>query len=119
MRTSKTFRTKAEAEAWGASKGRDVHRRQQRDCRTAEKLLFRNLLERYEREKASTLKSAEVLHNHLARLHEDFGHLRFAALTPETLTAWRDERLRAVRPPRYAASCRRWAVSSRGHGRIS
>jgi integrase len=94
----KTFPTKAEAAAWAASEERNIHQRQQRDFRTAERLLFRDLLERYEREKAAKLKSAAILHYHLARLHEDFGHLRFAALTPEALTAWRDERLRAVAP---------------------
>lgn len=95
----KTFPTKAEAAAWAASEERNIHQRQQRDFRTAERTLFRELLDRYEREKASKLKSAAILHYHLVRLHEDFGHLRLAALTPEALTAWRDERLRAVAPP--------------------
>lgn len=58
---SKTFRTKADAKDWAASEERDIHHRQQRDFRKAEKLLVREMLERYEREKGVAMKSAEVL----------------------------------------------------------
>lgn len=94
--TSANFGTKVEAAAWAANEESAIHHRVQRDYTVAEKTLVRDLLMRYEHEVASTLKSATVMHYHLARFADDLGHLRLAGLTPEALTAWRDERLRTV-----------------------
>jgi len=95
---SETFRTKAQAEAWAAGEESDVHRRVQRDFRVADRTTVRELLERYEREVAAGMKSAPVVHYHLARFTDDLGHLRLSGLTPLELTGWRDERLRFVKP---------------------
>ena len=95
---SETFRTKAQAEAWAASEESDIHRRVQRDYRVADKTFVRDLLSRYEGEVASRLKSAGVLHYHLARFIEGLGHLRLSALTAAELTRWRDDRLLEVKP---------------------
>ncbi|MFK2893682.1 site-specific integrase [Dyella flagellata] len=96
--TSANFGTKAEAVAWAAKEESAVHHRVQRDYTVAEKTSLRDLLMRYEREVASKLKSSAVMHYHLARFVDDLGHLRLSGLTPEALTAWRDERLRTVSP---------------------
>lgn len=91
---SANFDTKAQAQAWAAKEESAVHRRVQRDFTRAEKTSLDKLLERYEEEVSSKLKSATVMHYHIARFIEDLGHLRLAGLTPEVLTEWRDERLR-------------------------
>jgi len=95
---SETFRTKAQAEAWAASEEADIHRRVQRDFRIADRTMVRELLARYEREVASVMKSASVLHYHLERFISDLGHLRLSGLTPAELTRWRDDRLLHVMP---------------------
>ncbi len=95
---SANFDTKAQAQTWAAKEESAVHRRVQRDYARAEQTSLRRLLERYEEEVSAKLKSATVMHYHIARFIEDLGHLRLAGLTPEVLTDWRDERLRAVAP---------------------
>lgn len=95
---SRNFATKARAQAWAASEESAVHHRAQRDYARAAKTSVRELLETYETEVSSKLKSAGVMHYHIARFIEDLGHLRLSGLTAEVLTAWRDERLRAVTP---------------------
>jgi len=96
--SSKTCRTKVQAQAWAASEEADIERGVQRDFRLAERTLVRDLLERYEREVAPQKKPSTtvLLHYHLARFREDFGHLRLSSLTPLELTRWRDERLQHV-----------------------
>jgi integrase len=95
---SANFDTKAEAIEWAAKEESAVHRRVQHDYARAEKTSLQRLLEQYEEEVSSKLKSSTVMHYHIARFIEDLGHLRLAGLTPEVLTDWRDERLRAVAP---------------------
>lgn len=85
------------AEAWAASEEGDIHRRVQRDFRVADCMLMRELLGRYEREVAAAMKSASVMHYHLARFTEDLGHLRVSGMTPAELTLWRDARLQSVK----------------------
>lgn len=94
--TSATFRTKAEATAWAAKVEADIHHRVHRDFRVAERTTVKELLTRYESEVASTMKSADVMHYHIARFITDLGHLRLTGLTPEELIRWRDERLKFV-----------------------
>lgn len=95
---SENFRTKVQALAWAANEESDVHKRLQRDYRAADRISVGELLDRYGREVAATMKSASVLKYHLARFINDLGHLRLSGLTPEELTRWRDERLRHVTP---------------------
>lgn len=94
--SSATFRTKAEATAWAAQTENNIHRRVHRDFRVAERTTVKELLTRYEGEVAAKMKSAAVLHYHLARFITDFGHLRLSGLTSEELIRWRDGRLTSV-----------------------
>lgn len=96
--TSANFPTKAQAQAWAAKEENSVHHRIQRDFTVAERTTVSDLLERYENEVSSKMKSAAVMHYHLARFKDDLGYLRLSGLTPEVLNTWRDERLGSVTP---------------------
>ena len=95
---SRSFRLRADAVAWAKSVEGDLERGAWRDVRLAESKNLGALLTDYEREVVAGMKSAPVAKYHLARLREDLGHLSLAALSPPTLAAWRDVRLKHVMP---------------------
>jgi integrase len=95
---SKTFDTKAAAEAWARSVEREMDTDSFISRDDAERTTFRAAAERYERDvlpsKRGKLQDSYVL----KRMIEEFGAYSLAAITPAKLSAYRDERLKSVSP---------------------
>lgn len=95
---SKTFDTKAAAEAWARSVEREMDTDSFISRNDAERTTFFEAAERYRRDvlpsKRGKLQDGYVL----KRVTEEFGSYSLAAVTPAKLSAYRDERLKAVSP---------------------
>lgn len=95
---SRTFGTKADAEAWARAQESEMERGVWLDRSLADRMTLGALLDRYSTEVISGRKGAQVDVSRARRLKEDLGHLRLSAVTPRVLAEWRDSRLRAVAP---------------------
>ena len=95
---SKTFRTKADAEAWARTVERemDVDAFINRD--DAEKTTFAKAAERYERDVLPSKRGKNQDAYVLKRVTKAFGGYSLASITPGRLSEYRDERLKAVSP---------------------
>lgn len=95
---SKTFDTKAAAEAWARSVEREMDTDSFISRNDAERTTFLEAAERYRTDvlpsKRGKLQDGYVL----KRVTEEFGSYSLAAITPAKLSAYRDERLKAVSP---------------------
>lgn len=95
---SKTFDTKAAAEAWARSVEREMDTDSFISRNDAERTTFFEAAERYRTDvlpsKRGKLQDGYVL----KRVTEEFGSYSLAAITPAKLSAYRDERLKAVSP---------------------
>lgn len=91
---SRTFRTKADAEAWARKLESEQERGVWRDTGDGDRTLD-DLLDEYARERLPALLSV-VTPYFLARWREDFGKRRISTMTPRDMAAWRDERLKIV-----------------------
>ncbi|MGX8882094.1 tyrosine-type recombinase/integrase [Methylovorus sp. SPW-M1] len=95
--TSKTFRTKRDAEDWGRRTEDEMVRGVFIQRTPSEKMSIQEALQRYEREvsptkKASTQKREDL---RIKLLKEKFGQYSLAALTPDIVADYRDQRLAA------------------------
>ena len=95
---SKTFPTRADAEAWARTVERemDVNAFINRD--DAEKTTFAKAAERYERDVLPSKRGKDQDGYVLKRVAKAFGAYSLASVTPARLSEYRDERLKAVSP---------------------
>lgn len=95
---SKTFRTRADAEAWARTVERemDVDAFINRD--DAEKTTFSKAAERYKRDVLPSKRGKAQDAYVLKRVSDAFGAYSLAAITPARLSEYRDLRLKAVSP---------------------
>lgn len=95
---SKTFRTKADAEAWARTIERemDVDSFISRD--DAERTTFAKAAERYERDVLPKQRGQLQTGQLIKRLVKVFGKYSLASITPARLSEYRDLRLKAVAP---------------------
>lgn len=95
---SKTFRTRADAEAWARTVERemDVDAFINRD--DAEKTTFSKAAERYERDVLPGKRGKDQDGYVLKRVAKAFGAYSLASITPARLSQYRDDRLKAVSP---------------------
>ncbi|WP_226818630.1 site-specific integrase [Acidithiobacillus montserratensis] len=96
---SKTFRTKAEAQAWAKAVETDMERGQWRDRSETEATTLGQLIERYLREITPEKKGAaqEVSHCQ-AILNHDISKCSVATIYSKDTSKYRDDRLRLVSP---------------------
>lgn len=93
---SKSFRTKAEAEAWARAQETEMDRGAWRDRSKADSTTLFKLLERYSKDVAPTKRGAEAEKIRLKTLMRDnLAKYKLSALSPLVLADWRDRRLAA------------------------
>jgi len=93
---SKTFRTRSDAEAWARAVERemDIGAFIKRD--DAERTTFKEAADRYKTEVLPSKRGKDQDEYVLKRIVERFGAYSLAAISPALLSAYRDERLKAV-----------------------
>jgi len=93
---SKSFHTKAEAEAWARAQESEMDRGAWRDRSKADSTTLYKLLERYAKDVAPTKRGAETEKIRLNTLMRDnLAKYKLSALSPLVLADWRDRRLAA------------------------
>ncbi|MHB8938547.1 MAG: tyrosine-type recombinase/integrase [Thiobacillus sp.] len=97
---SKTFETKAAAEAWTRAVESDMDKGAYRSTVVAESTTFSEIADRFEHEFAPHHYRGQGWKHKLAHLRAAFGDYFLAAITPARVAAYRDDRLRAA-DPRY------------------
>jgi len=95
---SKTFDTKAAAEAWARSVEREMDTDSFISRNDAERTTFFEAAERYRTDVLPSKRGKQQDGYVLKRVTEEFGSYSLAAITPAKLSAYRDERLKAVSP---------------------
>lgn len=95
---SKSFQTKAEAQAWARSVEREMDTSSFLPSNVAERTLFREIAYRYEQEILPTKKGAKQDSYLLAKVVETFGNYSLSAITPSLLSEYRDSRLKVLSP---------------------
>ncbi len=95
---SKTFDTKAAAEAWARSVEREMDTDSFISRNDAERTTFLEAAERYRTDVLPSKRGKQQDGYVLKRVTEEFGSYSLAAITPAKLSAYRDERLKAVSP---------------------
>lgn len=95
---SKSFQTKAAAEAWARSVEREMDTSSFIPSNVAEKTLFKDIAKRYELEILPTKKGKTQDSYLLNSMVEIFGDHSLAAITPVLLSEYRDARLKVVAP---------------------
>ena len=93
---SKTFATKAHAEAWTRSVEREMDTGSFLPGDAAQRLTFAKAAERYRLEVLPRLRGRAQAEYVLKRVVEHFGPYSLAAITPSLLAEYRDARLKAV-----------------------
>lgn len=94
---SRTFRTKADAQAWAAQIESEIVRGVYRDRCAAERWSLRDLLRRYQSEITPKKKSAAAEHARIdVLLRLPMVHRRLSDLSAQDFAAFRDERLLSV-----------------------
>jgi len=99
--TIKTFRTKRDAEDWARRTEDDMVRGVYIDRADSDRLLLKHALDRYLREVSSTKReSTAYAEQHKAKaLKAKLGAYSLAAITPDLVAKYRDERLEAGKSP--------------------
>ncbi|OFC35108.1 site-specific integrase [Acidithiobacillus caldus] len=90
----RTFRTKAEAEAWARSIEAEMDRGVWQDRSEAERTTVGELLDRYAREVLADKKHCTPELSRLKTLDDAFGRVALARLTSSAIASFRDKRLR-------------------------
>lgn len=94
---SRTFKTKADAQAWAWQTESEIARGVYRDRSQTERFTLGEILARYGKEISPLKKSADPEANRIAFLLRDpVTHLRLSDLRPADLAAFRDRRLQEV-----------------------
>lgn len=94
---SKTFETRADAEAWATAIEREIRAGEFRDRRPAAGLLLKEVLVRYRDEVSPGNKGYEVEKLRLEKLMKDrLASYSLGGLTPEAVIDYRDRRLKEV-----------------------
>ena len=93
---SKTFRTKADAEAWSRASEREMDVGAFINRNDAERTTFAEAADRYAREVLPSKRGKEQDGYVLRRVSERFGRHSLASITSAILSAYRDERLKLV-----------------------
>lgn len=99
-RISKTFPTKAAAEAWARAVEADMDKGAYRSAVEAERTTFAEIADRFETEFAPHHYRGQAWKHKLAHLGDRFGAYFLAAITPARVAQYRDDRLRDP-DPRY------------------
>jgi integrase len=94
---SKTFQTRAAAEAWARHVERDMDTESFLPSDEAARTTFATLVERYQNEKLPKLRGQVQDQYLLNRISEEFGEYSLARITPAMLSEYRDKRLKAVK----------------------
>jgi len=96
----KTFRTKRDAEDWARRTEDEIVRGVYIDRGSSERLMFKDAMDRYLREVAPTKKESTRKGERLLAeaLKVYFGKYSLAAINTEVVAAYRDERMKTVRP---------------------
>jgi integrase len=98
-RITRTFDTKAQAEAWAATIESEIARGLFVSQTQAENTTLDDLLNRYEREIVSTKKGAQIERYRLNRFRESpLARRSVASIRGADLAIWRDHRLKEVSP---------------------
>lgn len=95
---SKTFQTKADAEAWARAIEREMDVGAFIRTDDAERTTFAKAADRYARELLPKQRGRDQAEYVLKRVVERFGPYSLMAITPALLSEYRDERLQAVSP---------------------
>lgn len=95
---SKTFQTKAQAEAWARSIEREMDTSSFIPSNVAEKTLFKDMAKRYELEILPSKKGKKQDGYLLNTMVEVFGNYSLSAITPSLLSEYRDARIKIVSP---------------------
>jgi len=90
---SKTFRTKAEAEAWARSIESEMDRGAYISSTLAEQITLKKLAQQFENEFAPHHYRGKAWRFKLERLVERLGSYSLVALTPQVISKYRDDRL--------------------------
>lgn len=95
---SKTFNTKAEAEAWAKMTESEMLRGVWISRSEAEQTLFREALQRYQEEVVPQKKSAKQITSQIRLLTSHLGNYALASLSSSVIARFRDQRLKSVDP---------------------
>ncbi len=96
---SETFGTKSDADAWARKTESEIERGLWRDSTEAESTTLREALDRYQREKTTTKKSAEKEKYFVSQLAEEsIARKSLASIRGADIAALRDDWLKAVSP---------------------
>lgn len=95
---SKSFQTKALAEAWARSVEREMDTRSFMPSHVAEKTLFKEVAKRYRDEILPSKKGSKQDSYLLNSMVAVFGDYSLSAITPTVLSEYRDARLKIVSP---------------------
>jgi len=97
----KTFRTKRDAQDWARRTEDDMVRGVYIDRAGSDRILLKNALDRYLREVSSTKRESTAhAEQHKAKaLKANLGAYSLAAITPDLVAKYRDERLEAGKSP--------------------
>jgi integrase len=94
---SKTFRGKKEAEQWARSIESEMDKGVWRDYSRAETTTVADMLARYAREVLPDKKARQSTESLIKILTEsELGHMPLAAVSPESVAAYRDHRLKTI-----------------------
>lgn len=95
---SKSFHTKTEAQAWARSIEREMDTSSFIPSNVAEKTLFKEMADRYEKEILPSKKGKLQDGYLLKSITAEFGNYSLSAITPTLLSEYRDARLKVVSP---------------------
>lgn len=95
---SKSFRLKKDAEAWGTATEREMDIGAFINRGDAERTTFKFAADRYAREVLPLKRGWQPDESRLRRLIEKFGKYSLASISAAMLSAYRDDRLKAVSP---------------------
>ena len=106
---TKTFRLKTQAEQWARGVETDIDDSEFIDQKAASKITVNELLSQYEKRYITTSNESNRLRGKshlpaLRRIREAFGHMVLSAVTPEKITAYKNERLEGTPDRRAVAS---------------
>jgi hypothetical protein len=99
-RQTKTFDRKSDAVKWARMIERKMDEQTWRNLNGAESLLMSNALDRYLNEVSTKKRPRSADRDRLSAsyLHQSFGSLTLAQITPDKVASYRDKRLKKVSP---------------------
>lgn len=95
---SKSFETKAEAQAWARQIERDMDAKVFVSTLAAEQTTFAQVAERYRQEVLPELRGKDSDESRLKRLEREFGAFTLASITPAQVSKFQFERLKLAAP---------------------